>query len=575
MIDERCPKAIDWYLFIARWPLFASVLLVYLLVPLANTKPQILYATLLIGATLNLVCLLLLVSKQYTSFVSGLAQLIDIVVILAILYATGQGNSPLFVLAAIPVVGGTLRFGRAVGFATALVLTVGYGAMILLPSTQTPPQEILVLGGLIALVLFLLAGVPSGHKGMTPRTATGGRSSGTGPQTEAHERLRSMYELTSLLSTTLSYERVLDALLDASDIGLEGLGGTDSPSVRMVFLYSSGSAMHVAAARNLLEADRGLTIGAESGLVQQALMTAEPAIGNSATDDPELTNFASLTKAQSLLCVPLRAGFEVYGVVLVASPRANAYTKEHVELVTAFCNQAVIALQNARLYQIVQADKERIINTQEDIRRQLAHELHDGPTQAVSAIAMRLNFTKMLVTRDPERTIAELEKLEELARKTAREIRTMLFTLRPLVLETQGLAVALEQYADKLNEAEELSVHIDSDLLERLAPTTEGIAFSIIEEAVNNAKKHARANNIDVRLRLQQDLFVAEVKDDGRGFDLSSVDRDYDQRGSLGLVNMRERAALVSGSLTINSELGQGTVVTLLIPLSDADLAAR
>jgi len=518
---------------------------------------------------------LLLVSGLYTSFVAALAQLIDIAVILAILYSTGQGNSPLFVLAAIPVVGGALRFGRAVGFATALVLTVGYGAMIFLPSRQTPPQVVLVLYGLTALLLFLLAGVPSRVKGSTPRAATEDRASNTKPQSEAHERLRSLYELTSMLSTTLSHERVLDALLDTSEIGLEGLDGTDSLSVRMVFLYSSGGAMHVAAARHLLEADRDLTIGAQAGLVQQALGTAEPAIGNSATDDPELKNFASLTKAQSLLCVPLRAGFEVYGAVLLASPKPNAYTKEHVELVTAFCNQAVIALQNARLYQNVQADKQRIINTQEDIRRQLAHELHDGPTQSVSAIAMRLNFTKMLVTRDPERTIAELEKLEELARKTAREIRTMLFTLRPLALETQGLTVALEQYAEKLNEIEELTVHVDSDLVERLAPTTEGIAFSIIEEAVNNAKKHATANNIHVRLRLQQDLLVAEVKDDGRGFDLPSVDRDYDQRGSLGLVNMRERAVLVSGSLTIKSELGQGTVVTLLIPLSDADFATQ
>ena len=575
MADKRRPLAIEWYLFVVRWPLFVAVLLIHSLVPLVNTKPQILYAALIIGATFNLVYLLLLVSGLYTSFVAALAQLIDIAVILAILYSTGQGNIPLFVLAAIPVVGGTLRFGQAVGFTTALILTAGYGAMTFLSFGQTPPQAILVLYGTTSLLLFLLAGAPFRHKGRTPRVTTDDHGSDTTPLSETHERLKSLYKLTATLSSTLSHERVIDALLDTSAVGLEGLDGTDPLSVRMVFLYSSEGTLHIAAARHLLEDDRDLTIGAQAGLVQQALRTAEPTIGNSATDDPELKNFASLTNVQSLLCVPLRAGFEVYGAVLLSSPKPNVYTEERVELIAAFCNQAVIALQNARLYQNVQADKQRIIDTQEDIRRQLARELHDGPTQSVSAIAMRLNFTKILVTRDPERTVAELEKLEELARRTAKEIRTMLFTLRPLALETQGLTVALEQYAGKLRETEGLAVHIDSDLDERLSPTTEGIAFSIIEEAVNNARKHAEANNIYVRLRLQQDLLVAEVEDEGRGFDLSSVDEDYDQRGSLGLTNMRERAALVSGSLTIKSEPGKGTVVTLLIPLSDADLATR
>ena len=175
-----------------------------------------------------------------------------------------------------------------------------------------------------------------------------------------------------------------------------------------------------------------------------------------------------------------------------------------------------------------------------------------------------------MVRRDPAKAAAELSKLEELARRTAREIRTMLFTLRPVALETQGLAAALRQYADKLQEPDGLSVHIQGDMEERFSPAVEGIAFSIIEEAVNNARKHAKADNIFVRLKLQQDLFIAEIEDDGRGFDVASVEKTYAQRGSLGLLNMRERAALVSGTLKIDSRLGSGTTVTLVIPWKEA-----
>ncbi len=297
-------------------------------------------------------------------------------------------------------------------------------------------------------------------------------------------------------------------------------------------------------------------------------MAAEAVIGGSVARDPELQVFSSLSAVQSVLCVPMRAGFESYGMVIFTSFRPNAYTEEHAELVGAFCNQAVIALQNARLYQTLQADKQRIVDTQEEARRRLARELHDGPTQAISAIAMRLNFTKLLAKREPEKAAVELDKLESLARRTAKEIRMMLFTLRPVVLETQGLTAALQQYADKLQETEGLSVQIDDRLEDRLPTKVEDIAFSVIEEAVNNARKHAKAKVIAVRLRSERDLFVAEVEDDGRGFDVSGVNKSYDQRGSLGLINMRERAGLADGNLTIDSTPGQGTRVTLLIPVT-------
>ena len=572
MADKRLPPPIDWFLFAARWSVYAASLLVSLFFPLTNSNPSVLYGALIVGSALNLIYLVLLSLGLYRRFVAIIAQVLDIAILLTILYATGEGHSPLFLLAIVPVVGGAMRFGVGGGLTTALVFGITYAAMIVHVFGRSIYPVVWGTFGLTLLLLFVLAAIPRAAGRSADSASKGDPDLNVEDLRKAHERLKTIYQLTSAFSATLSHERVLDALLDASAVGLYEPDKGKVRAVRMVLLYSPRGTLQIAASRNLKDQDIGLTFGEQEGLVQRAMRSAEPALAERAEHDPDLKWFASLADARSLLVIPLRAVYKVYGAVLIASPEPQAFIAEHVEMLTAFCSQAVLALQNAQLYQSVQEDRRRIIDTQEDIRRQLARELHDGPTQSVSAIAMRLNFTKMLVKRDPERATEEIVKLEDLARRTAKEIRTMLFALRPLSLETQGLTAALQQYAEKLKETEGLTIKVESDLDQRLVSKTEAIAFSIIEEAVNNAKKHAKANNISIRVRVQQDWLVAEVEDDGRGFDLSTVDRSYDQRGSLGLINMRERAILVSGNLSIKSEPGKGTLITLLIPLTDANL---
>jgi signal transduction histidine kinase len=576
MANERQTLSVEWLCFGVRWVLLFAVMSTLYLAAVPGADTEVLYPILIVVAGYNLLIALLLVFKYFPPAVVVISQTIDVVALLAILYASGQGHSPLFVLAVLPVIAGGVRLGRAMSLMTAIALVCGYGLLLLLTFNTAVPGEDLASFALTALALFGLTALafrrseaPTGEPG---RKAKKGMSQPNDEAAQARatlERLQTVYKLASTLSATLSYERVLDALLDISALGFQEIDGFEPDSPRMVLLFQAKDQLKVVASRHLVAEDEARTIPGQAGLVHDALMAAEPTIGGSMVRDPELKLFAALSQTQSILCVPLRAGFESYGAVVFTSSKANAYSQEHVEMIGAFCNQAVIALQNARLYRSLQEDKQRIVDTQEEARRRLARELHDGPTQTISAIAMRLNFTKLLAKREPEKAAAELEKLEELARRTAKEIRMMLFTLRPVVLETQGLTAALQQYADRLRETEGLPVLIDSNLGERLPTKVEDIAFSVIEEAVNNARKHAKAQSISVSLRLQRGLFVAEIEDDGRGFDVSGVNKSYDQRGSLGLINMRERAGLADGNLTIDSTPGKGTKVTLLIPLSD------
>jgi signal transduction histidine kinase len=240
-----------------------------------------------------------------------------------------------------------------------------------------------------------------------------------------------------------------------------------------------------------------------------------------------------------------------------------------MELITAFCNQASIALQNAELYHNLQEERKRILFSDEELRKQLARELHDGPTQTISSIAMRLDFVRSLLESDPARAMQELNKLERLAGQAVKEVRTMLFSMRPMILETQGLAAALEHYAERVQQTDNIEVQVTAAGFEkRPVPLVEGATFFIVEEAINNAKKHADPQHIWVNLESRNGELFAQVRDDGRGFDVAEVESSYEARSSLGLVNMRERARLINGRLTIESQPLQGTTVTLTAPMT-------
>jgi signal transduction histidine kinase len=256
--------------------------------------------------------------------------------------------------------------------------------------------------------------------------------------------------------------------------------------------------------------------------------------------------------------IPLRAGLNTYGVLLCPS-RSRLFPPPTGGKSEIVGTQAVIAIQNAGLYHDLAQEKERMMEIQEEARKKLARDLHDGPTQSVAAIAMRLNFARRLMERDVKATTEELVKIEELARRTTKEIRHMLFTLRPLVLESQGLIAALEAMAEKMGETYSQNVIIEADpaVVPQVEIGKQTIIFYIAEEAVNNARKHAQAAHIWVRLKQvekEKDLVALEIADDGVGFDVGAVDASYDQRGSLGMVNMRS-AELVNGFCKLTRRL--------------------
>jgi signal transduction histidine kinase len=283
--------------------------------------------------------------------------------------------------------------------------------------------------------------------------------------------------------------------------------------------------------------------------------------------------------ARNLLCVPLVAREQVIGVLEVLNKKEGTFSQQDLELLTAIAAFAAIAIENARLHESVLDERDRVIDAEERARVELARDLHDGPIQLAASVVMRLNFCQMLLAKEPvdqAHLAKEIAQTVTLAEQSIQQMRTMLFELRPLVLETEGLESALTVFLERrqqelLQEQKTtLSLNIESDepggQISSLDNKVEAAIFAIAQEAVNNALKHAEASKITVELRETPVGLYLTIVDDGRGFDVEQVMDNYAHQASLGMMNIQERSAIIGGDLSIKSAPGQGTRIRVYIP---------
>lgn len=312
----------------------------------------------------------------------------------------------------------------------------------------------------------------------------------------------------------------------------------------------------------------------DEGLVGLCAEQKHALIVNRVGDDPRCAGmFADPELAKSSLAlVPLLSRGTTIGVIVVYSLLGHPFDEERMVLLQTFANQAAVALENATLYQSVQREQERIITIQEGVRHRLARDLHDGPAQMLSSIIMSIDLTRRHVQRDQDEAVLdELDRLEEIARQANREVRTLLFELRPIILESQGLVPAVHAYYRQLMGTLSSRIHLEvASFSETFSPLAADSIFAIIQESVNNIRKHAQAQNIWIRIYVEESNLFFEVEDDGVGLDLARLNEEYSRRNSYGLLNMRERAALFGGRLVIRSPRSpgkSGTVIVGTLPL--------
>ena len=564
------PYMADWFAISLRW-----IVLVGLIMALGLDQQLIFSVMWPLGVMIvwNLAMTALASLNIRITFQRYVGILVDLVLAGVFFVAQGGLQGPAYWVGILPIITGAIYY-EFIGTLTAAILFSAFMYYFGISSDDGITTELTIAG--IAIAISLVFGFLAQRIMVYLRkNRAQWMDSEEKKRAIQNERLRAIYELTSTLSSTLSYKRVLDSALDMSATALnpDPDESISDPLVGAVLLFQGGK-LKIGSARRFTNADIRSTFDGSEGVLKRALDEGDPILFSDIGYDPELGKVIALRNCVSGYCFPLRSGFNVYGVLLFAHPEANYFNSERLKLLEIIGRQAVIAIQNARLYQDLVEEKERMVEVHEEARKKLARDLHDGPTQSIAAMAMRLNIIRRLMVKDAKAAADEVVKLEDMAHRTTKEIRHMLFTLRPLILESQGLTAAVQAMADKMMEtfAQRVTVNIDDRITDQLEMGKQGVIFYIIEEAVNNARKHAAADTISVNLRqIETGVALLEILDNGMGFDMEEMEKSYDKRAnsSLGMVNLRERAELVNGHLQIDSAPGKGTRVQVYIPLTE------
>ncbi len=264
----------------------------------------------------------------------------------------------------------------------------------------------------------------------------------------------------------------------------------------------------------------------------------------------------------AMLSVPLIVKDEDYGAITLYYRHAREFSEEEIRLALSVAHQAALAIESARLRE--QAEQAAAMAE----RNRLARELHDSVTQSLYSVTLYAEAAARLLTAGQHRDAADhLRELRDTAQEALREMRLLIFELRPLALERSGLIAALQTRLEAVEGRGGMQTELQvegAQVLEHLPFFMQEELYHIAQEALNNVLKHAKAQRVSVDLRSDESILCLRIGDDGVGFTPAVVQ----DGGGLGLRGMRERAQRIGGTLQIDSVPGQGTRVTLQVPLN-------
>jgi signal transduction histidine kinase len=254
---------------------------------------------------------------------------------------------------------------------------------------------------------------------------------------------------------------------------------------------------------------------------------------------------------------PVRHADELLGALAVTKRPGEALTPGEDSLLEGLASQAGLILRNVRLIEELRASRQRIVSAQDQERRRLERNIHDGAQQQLVALSVKLRLLKALTGKDPAKAGELVDQLQAESQDALENLRDLARGIYPPLLADKGLAAALEAQARKTA----LPVTVEPNGVGRYPQEAEAAAYFCVLEALQNAAKHASASAVTVRLREDDGLLAFEVSDDGSGFDVEET-----PSGS-GLQNMADRVEALGGSVSITSWPGAGTTIVGRIPV--------
>jgi PAS domain S-box-containing protein len=393
---------------------------------------------------------------------------------------------------------------------------------------------------------------------------------------EAEKEARQVADMLRAANLALSARLDFDAILETLMDHLEAMIPYDSATV---LIRDDENRLAVRAARGYerwaaLEEVRGLVFEIEEAEnLRHIVQSGASLVIDDVHDYEGWVERPETAYIRSWLGVPLLSQGHVLGVFSLDKARPHFFTQEHVRLVEAMAGQVAVAAQNALLYEQVRTGREqlrtlahRIVTAQEDERYRLSFQLHEEAGQILSALHMHLSLIRHEAPPENRSLMRQVQQAADLTGQALEQIRHLAQALRPPALNVVGLNLTLEQYCQDW--AARTALIVDYQGLE-LAGLPDSVSISFyrfLQEVLNNVAKHAGATGAQVVLAYDGEQVSLSVRDDGGGFDVRDVMAQLGRNGSVGLLGLQERFALLNGRLEIESEMGRGTCLVALVP---------
>jgi signal transduction histidine kinase len=376
-----------------------------------------------------------------------------------------------------------------------------------------------------------------------------------------------LQQATFAITSSLNLQEVLDNILT----GLEQAVPFDSAAITLI----EGDYLRIAAlggySRHTRQVDE--KIGKLDGLFSLLEFSNSPVILGDAQIHPKYVKWSKEGNdpIHGWMGVPLISYNSAIGFLMLNSHKRDIFTANHARLAQAFANQAAVAIENARLFEQVrngrerlQALSEKLVETQENERRLIAHELHDEVGQELTG----LQFILLMGKEGPDSEhIHAFSEAQGLVSSLMSQVRELSLNLHPGSLEDLGLLPALKAHFDRFQQQTGIRVHFDHlNLDRRFAAEIELSAFRVVQETLTNVARYAEVKDVDVVISADNALLNIQVEDHGQGFELDLL---RDSRRSFGVTGIRERTYLAGGKFEISSKPGQGTRVVAAFPTND------
>ncbi len=409
-----------------------------------------------------------------------------------------------------------------------------------------------------------------------------------------YEAMRALHDISLDITSRLESKQVLGAILRQATHLLSAQGST------LAVYDPQADLVRIIAVHNAPPVYQRVGLRLGEGAAGHVVVTGKPLIVNDYRHWAGRSPVFDTAPYDAIVTVPLRWQGEVFGALNVMDRgERRPFTDNDVQLLSLFADLATIALKNAELYAQVRQTGEQLeqkveqrtrelaqareevakkaeelrrlltitVQVQEEERTRIARDLHDGSNQLITGTLYEIQAAQeSLLGGRREAAVEKLETAKELLRKIESENRRIISGLRPSALDIQGLVPALKWLASTFQGQYPFtcSLRVSGELV-RLSPTAETAVYRIVQESLNNIAAHAQAHRIQVQIDFRPARLRVVVKDDGVGFDYERALTAAS--GRMGLIGMRERAHSIGGAIEIQSVRGQGTRITLDVPL--------